>query len=376
MVFPLFHRDQVGHSMLPAELVECIVYHAWGCLSTSNRRHAHSMVNWMLVSHEWLNIVFSIVFRDLWITSHAHLKYIVDICRSSESSTSFVCELAGITDVYRHLAQTCRSLTVSVYHKYEGAYTSQCTDLIDYATTDPHRDRLLPGYWRARTPTYAIPCDSLGTFIHSYTPRISSLHFVLVDCNTTYINWNMPPGTSFMPPSGFPSCLVELHVTFAYTSPPPALLLDAARGTFFPPPSRLDLPQHCRFTAVRRLVVRDANADFVAFLTTGCPMLERVESTAKFGVEDVPQSVPADVKARLVFVRLARTVEWGLTSRDKDTVPIPGRVLPGSKDKDAAPIPDRVPDLPVKPFPALRKEKFSLWRVVKRAFRKRKPSPS
>ncbi|KAJ7933031.1 hypothetical protein B0H13DRAFT_2307310 [Mycena leptocephala] len=99
-----------------------------------------------------------------------------------------------------------------------------------------------------------------------------------------------------------------LHVTFAYTSPPPRLLLDAPRGTFYPPPwPHAEMPRRCRFDGVRRLVVRDANADFVAFLTTTCPRLERVESTAEFCLKDVPQSVSEDVRAKLAFVRLPRT---------------------------------------------------------------------
>jgi hypothetical protein len=57
------------------------------------------MANWMLVSHDWLKIVLSVVFRDLWITSLAHIKYIVRMSRPS--NTSFICELAGIT-IHEH----------------------------------------------------------------------------------------------------------------------------------------------------------------------------------------------------------------------------------------------------------------------------------
>ncbi|KAJ7929700.1 hypothetical protein B0H13DRAFT_1963676, partial [Mycena leptocephala] len=121
----------------------------------------------------------------------------------------------------------------------------------------------------------------------------------------------------------FPLSLIELHVIFAYTSPPPMLLLNAPRGIFYPPPwPHGEMPRRCRFDGVRRLVVRDANADFVAFLTMTCPRLERVESTAEFCVEDVPRSVSEDVKTKLVFVRLPHTTTWpGLT--DGDTGPIP-----------------------------------------------------
>ncbi|KAJ7621734.1 hypothetical protein DFH06DRAFT_1448164 [Mycena polygramma] len=68
------------------------------------------MARWMLVNRDWLKIGLSVVFRDFWITSYAHLEYIILISRSS---TSFICNVAGITDVPRHLAQVtvCRSLT-------------------------------------------------------------------------------------------------------------------------------------------------------------------------------------------------------------------------------------------------------------------------
>ncbi|KAJ7289201.1 hypothetical protein C8J57DRAFT_1276976 [Mycena rebaudengoi] len=314
-------------------------------LSTSSHRHSYSMAQWMLVSRDWLNIVLSVVFRDLWATSFAYINYITRICRSN---TSFVCELAGITDIRRHLAQTCQSLTISVYHYSEGRYARQCTDLIEYATTDSHRRELLPSHFRVETQTYASPIRGLASLIHSFTPHITSLHFVLVDCTATYSPWGpLPP--FYVLPTDYPLSLVELHVTFAYTSPPPALLLDAARGTFFPPPSRYDMPFHCRFDGVRRLVVRDANADFVAFLTQACPLLERVESTAKFGAEDVPPDVPADVKSRLVFVRLPRTVTWGLTGK---------------------PIPEKRPSINIPALP-VRKKRKSIWRVLKHVFRER-----
>ncbi|KAJ7789186.1 hypothetical protein B0H13DRAFT_2394877 [Mycena leptocephala] len=245
---------------VPPELAELIIHHAWGCLSSSSHQHAYSMATWMLVSRDWLKVVLSIVFRDLWITSFAHIKYIVRIC--APPNTSFICELAGITDVRRYLIQPCRSLTISVYHSYDGEYAAQCTDLIEDATTDPRRGCLLP-----------------------------------VPYKRTLV---------------FPFSLIELHVTFAYTSPLPRLLLDAPRGTVYPPPwPHAEMPRRCRFDGVRRLVVRDTNADFVAFLlTTTCPRLERVGSTAEFCLKDVPQSVSEDVKAKLAFVRLPRTTTW------------------------------------------------------------------
>ncbi|KAJ7843113.1 hypothetical protein B0H14DRAFT_2779487 [Mycena olivaceomarginata] len=295
--------------MLPPELVELIIYCAWSCLSTSSHRHGHSMTQWMLVSRDWLKIVLSVVFRDLWITSYAHIDYITDICCYN---TSFVCELVGITNVHLHLAETCRSLTISVYTTFEDQYASQCRELIEYATTDSSRERLLSKISRYE---YAIPCQSIVSVVHNYTPDITSLHFVLVDCPATFSGWDTLP-MPYITTREYPLSLTELHVTFAYTSPPSVLLLDAPRGTFFPPPSPRDLPPQCRFDGVRRLVVRDANADFVAFLTTACPQLETVESTAAFGAEDVPADVPADVKARLVFIRLPRTEIWGLIGGD------------------------------------------------------------
>ncbi|KAJ7982939.1 hypothetical protein DFH06DRAFT_1171975 [Mycena polygramma] len=295
---------------LPPELVELIIHHAWGCLLTNMHRHAQCMVRWMLVNRDWLKIVLSVVFRDLWVTSYAHLEYIF---RISRSNTSFICDVAGITDVRRHLAQACRSLTISVYHGDEGEYASQCTELIEYATTDSHRQQLLPGLYRYRTPRYTIPTQNIATVIHDFTPRITALRFVLIDCTATYGAWDtLSPLAMLQHTMEYPLSLVELHVTFAYTSPHPAILLDAPRGTFFPPPSVGDMPSRCWFDGVRKLVARDSNADFVAFLTTACPRLERVESTAQFGAAEVPPSVPADVKARLVFVCLPRTATWGL----------------------------------------------------------------
>ncbi|KAJ7657493.1 hypothetical protein B0H17DRAFT_1337863 [Mycena rosella] len=339
--------------MLPPELVELIIYHAWGCLSTSSHRHAYSMAQWMLVGHDWLQIVLSVVFRDLWITSYAHIDYITDIC-CYNNHQSFICELAGIPDVRRYLAQTCRSLTISVYQSLE-KYTSQCKELVEYATIDPHRPQLLPGVARYSAQQHAI--ESIANLIWDFTPHITALHFVLVDCAATYGGWNTFASMLSRSYSGenYPLSLIELHVTFAYTSPPPVLLLDAPRGTFFPPPSRWDMPWQCRFDGVRRLVVRDANADFVAFLTTVCPWLERVESTAEFRAENVPQTVPADVRARLAFVRLPRTAVWGL--RDgSDTVPW---LEPTARGRS-------IQDVPV------RTRRISIWRLLKHVFRKHK----
>ncbi|KAJ7736602.1 hypothetical protein DFH07DRAFT_779672 [Mycena maculata] len=296
----------------PPELVELIIYHAWGCLSNSIREHGRSMARWILVSRDWLNIVLSVVFRDLWITSLRHLLYIAHMC---SSDTSFIFQTAGITHPRRYLANTCCSLTVSVYQD-PGGYASQCADLMDRATTDSDRLEAPPCLGRHKSETYTIPFDNIPTFIRTSTPHVTALDFVVVDCIPTYAGWEAftPEWYSFMT-SEYPPTLTALHITFAYTAAPPLpLVLDAARGTFFPPRSSRDLPKQCCFHGVRRLVVRDANADFVAFLTTVCPMLERVEATAAFGAEDVSQTVPAEVRERLVFVRLERADAWRLTA--------------------------------------------------------------
>ncbi|KAF7361187.1 hypothetical protein MSAN_01150600 [Mycena sanguinolenta] len=329
--------------MLPPELFEVIIGHAWGCLSTSSHQHALSMTRWMLVSHDWLKIVLIVVFRDLWITSDAHFNYIFRIC--SFCASSFICGLAGITDPEGHFRRTCRCLTISVYHKFQGDYADECAQLTEYATADSPqaRGRLftkshLHQHRYQKYAAYAISSKNIASFIASYTPAITSLHFVLIDRTAIYRAWDTSyPFSSYLwvLTDTYPASLVELHVTFAYTSPPPALLIDAPRGTFFPPPSRLDMPLECCFHGVRRLVVWDANADFVAFLTTACPQLQTIESTAEFTREDVPETVPAAVRDRLVFVCLPRTDDWGLTG-STDAVPLPQRDPPAERPASPA----------------------------------------
>ncbi|KAJ6577901.1 hypothetical protein B0H19DRAFT_1121747 [Mycena capillaripes] len=344
--------------MFPPELVELSIYHAWDCLSTSSHRHSHSMAQWMLVSRDWLKIVLSVVFRDLWIT-YTHIEYIIQICKSNKS---FICEIAGIMDVRLHLAQTCRSLTVSVYTN--GEYTTQCRELIEYATTESDSDhrKLLPGISciRYKAQIFCIPTRMIATVIRDYVPLVTSLHFVVVDCTATYRGWNTFAPRQYVNALRYPLSLTELHVTFAYTSPPPVLLLDAPRGTFFPPPYDGELPMKCCFDGVRRLVVRDANADFVAFLTTACPRLETVESTAQFSAGDVPPDVPTDVKDRLVFVRLPRSATWGITG--SDSLPLPDEPVD-------YPWPVPPPTQAVSP---VRKRRInSLWHLLKRIFQER-----
>ncbi|KAJ7630052.1 hypothetical protein DFH06DRAFT_1439621 [Mycena polygramma] len=300
---------------IPPELVEQIIHHGWNCLSSSSHRHGYSMTQWMLVSRDWLKIVLSVVSRDLWLTSPAHANYINSIC---EDRPSFICMLAGVPHFSEHLAETCQSLTISVYNQYDDQYPEQCTDLIQYATTE-HRIYLLRSMEKPQKR--AISPAALADVIRALTPRITALHFVLIDCSTTYRDWDAWAPLPYMTERKYPLSLVELQVAFVYTSPPLPLLLDAPRGTFFPPRDP-DLPHWFTFHGVKKLVVRDSNADFVAFLTTACPRLEEIESTAEFRIEDVPEEVPAGVKKRLVFTRLPRTTVWpGVTSGD--TVPRP-----------------------------------------------------
>ncbi|KAJ7938146.1 hypothetical protein B0H13DRAFT_2301718 [Mycena leptocephala] len=235
--------------------------------------------------------------------------------------------------------------------------------------------QLLPGVGRYETQEYAIPSRSIATVIRDYIPHITTLHFVLVDCTATYGAWDTSTSTRlpYTMTMHYPLSLVELHVSFAYTSPPPALLLDAPRGTFFPPPFCGELPPLCRFDGVRRLVVRDANADFVAFLTTACPQLERVKSTAEFRAEDVPQDVSADVKDQLVFVHLPRTTTWGLTGSDMLPKPEPTLLTLAEWRLLWATIPYKPVPPPAKPCiqGPVRTRGNSLWRLLKRVFRKR-----
>ncbi|KAJ6476157.1 hypothetical protein C8R45DRAFT_1216886 [Mycena sanguinolenta] len=342
--------------MLPPELVKIIVDYGWGCLTTSSHQHGLSMTRWMLVSRDWLNIVLPVVFRDLWITSYAHLEYILDICHSN---VSFVCGLAGISNIRQHLIRISRSLTISAYHGFQGEYTGLCTQLVECATTDRHPEQRLSR--RYRFHNFAMYTRSISPFVVDYTPDITSLHFVLIDCTATYRPWD----TQLLVQPYF--LKQELHVTFAYTSPPPALLMDAPRGTFFPPPSRYDMPWECCFQGVQKLVVRDANTDLVAFLTTACPRLKTIESTAEFSREDVPQDVPAAVQDSLEFVRLPRTVNWGLAG-GTDALPLPKQGPPAKQSVPPAPSTSALPPATPSPSP-VRKRRNLVWRFLKHAKR-------
>ncbi|KAJ6476232.1 hypothetical protein C8R45DRAFT_1158909 [Mycena sanguinolenta] len=357
--------------MVAPEIVELIIDRAWGCLSTSSHQHGLSMTRWMLVSHDWLKIVVAVVFRDLWITSDVHLSHILRICRTN---TSFVCELAGITEIHQHLTRTCRCLTISVYHKFQQEYADQCTQLVEYATADSHCDYLFSdrftSYMHHR---FAIQSRAIATFISNFIPAITSLHFVLVDCTATYRAWDTArPPLEPLATSEYPNSLIELHVTFAYTAPPPALLMDAPRGTFFPPPAKSDLPRWCRFDGIQRLVVREANSDFVAFLITACPRLKTIESTAEFSREDVPPKVPAYIRDHLAFMRLPRTVNWGLIG-STDALPHKHH---SPQDWVSSRAPARHASAPQLEAP-VQKKRNPLWRWrilerVKRVLRERK----
>ncbi|KAJ7628429.1 hypothetical protein FB45DRAFT_867497 [Roridomyces roridus] len=173
-----------------------------------------------------------------------------------------------------------------------------------------------------RGPSYGIPPSLIATIIRDYLPNITSLHFVLVDCPPTFWYWDMYTG--FWLPcynaNDYPECLTTVHITFAYTTPPSPLLVGAPRGTFFPPRHPCDVPQLYRFTAVKRLVVREANTDFIAFLTEVCPELECIESTAEFGLEDLPPWVAKRFGDRMAFRRLVPTTAWGLDPSSSDLV--------------------------------------------------------
>ncbi|KAJ7628357.1 hypothetical protein FB45DRAFT_1028453 [Roridomyces roridus] len=291
--------------MLPPELVELIVGYGWDCLSTTNYRHGYAMTQWMLVSHEWLRIAVLVVFRNVWITSIPHMDYMSKIV-----DASFICQLAGIDKPRKYIMENCRSLTISAFQRRQGEYAAQCAELEEF----------------------------VATFIRDYVPFITSLHFVLVDCTPVYYNWQMPTVTPYLQTDQYPPQLADLHTTFAYTTPPPAILRDAPRGTFFPPRSQSDLPPLHNFVGVRRLVC--------------------IESTAEFGAEDLPSHISQSDKMReqFVFRRLAPSVFWGL--------PVPTPPLPAAAPVLTAPAADYPPD-------ARKKKKYSFWRIVGRAFRKR-----
>ncbi|KAJ7217296.1 hypothetical protein GGX14DRAFT_602870 [Mycena pura] len=371
--------------MLPLELVELIIYHAWGCLSTSSHRHGFSMTQWMLVNRDWLSIVISVVFRDLWVTTPAHMDYIHSWLSLRSSRTTFIFELAGIPDVREHLCQMCRSLTISVYHTDRAWYTSHCSELHRYASATSRPERLVNDH---DDGAYAVPSTYVFSFAQDFTPRATSLHFVLIDCNATYGAWDTTH-THFVT-TEFPYSLRELHITFAYTSPPPTLLLDAPRGTFFPPsaPGWPNLPLQCWFGGVRKLVIWDANADFVAFMTTACPHLERVETTLDFRVEDLPtlEDLPtrgygfkfqASDAPPPVFVRLPRTETWGLTGTD--TLPASVIQLERLKAFQARSIARQKIMMEAEAvlaakttahseIPIVKKKRNPIWRLLKRVF--------
>ncbi|KAJ7628503.1 hypothetical protein FB45DRAFT_1028590 [Roridomyces roridus] len=343
--------------MIPPELVELIVRHGWRCLSTSSHRHAYSMTSWMLVSREWLSIVIPIFLCDVWATSPSLMFHLFDNCRS----TGLAFRLAGITDVKQYLAQNCRSLTVSIYQRRTDEYDRQCAELADYVA-DPTRKYIVAGLWTLRAPFYGIPPGKIRAVINDRMPNITSLHFVFVDCLPTFWYWDMEHDFQVhnIWEEQYPDCLSDVYITFAYTCPPPPLLVGAPRGTYFPPRNSFNLPRFLDFTSVKRLVVREATADFIAFLATKCPQLECIESTAQFGAEDLPPDVAARVGDRMVFRRLAPTTDWGIKGSDIPGVqplissarkadpppPVSKEEPPPAPKQDPPPVPKEHPPVP------------------------------
>ncbi|KAJ7630224.1 hypothetical protein FB45DRAFT_1027457 [Roridomyces roridus] len=308
--------------MFPPELVELIILEGWLTLSTSSHRHTYSMTRWMMVSREWLSIVVPIFLRDVWATNLCVMFHIEDA--TSRDYPGIAYKLAGIPDVRKYLSQNCRSLTVSVYQRRTGEYDRQCTELAEYVA-DPSRKGVVKHWWAPwgykREPYYGIPLNMLRNAIMDWLPNITSLHFLLVDCLPTYWFWDMEYDINVELDElkrqrnwsvlerlqRFNSDrITDVHFTFAYTSPPPPALISAP----FP-----------KFDVVKRLVVREANADFVAFLATKFPQLECIESTAAFGAQDLPPKVADRVGDRMVFRRLAPTTEWGITGSDLNVPP-------------------------------------------------------
>ncbi|KAJ7608430.1 hypothetical protein FB45DRAFT_877285 [Roridomyces roridus] len=255
--------------MLPPELVELIIGYGWQYLSTSSHRHAYLMNGWMLVNREWLSIVVRLFLRDIWATSESIMLELF----SSWPPARLSHRLAGITNLESYRGPNCRSLTISVYQQREGEYDRQCSDMADYAANESDCISL---QWWHREPYFGISLKEVATVIRDCIPNITSLHFVLVDCvPTSFWYWDMPDKLWPNLAAKYPDSLTDLYITFAYTSPPPPLLVDAARGTFFPPRRSSDLPRlFFKFNSIKRLVVREGNADFVAFFTTLCPQLE------------------------------------------------------------------------------------------------------
>ncbi|KAJ7608429.1 hypothetical protein FB45DRAFT_877284 [Roridomyces roridus] len=277
------------------------------------------------------------------------------------------------------------------------------------------------GWQSERTPYSGIPLSNLRTVIIDWMPKITSLHFVLVDCLPTYWYWYMERDvlTGFFGEL-YPDCLTDVHFTFAYTSPPPPLLVGASRGTFFPPRRMSDRRRFLDFTAVKRLVVRDANADFVASMSTKCPQLECIESTAAFGVEDLPPKVAASRRETYFSAPCThyRVGHYGQRIRivppKEDRPPVPKEdappvskvakldapptsdtiapatktdTIPTAPEDNATLVPNLAdpplasktqPPQPITkedPCSAPQKKKTTFWRLVKRVFCKRKQPP-
>ncbi|KAJ7628385.1 hypothetical protein FB45DRAFT_918154 [Roridomyces roridus] len=319
------------------------------------------MTSWMLVSREWLSIVVPIFLRDVWFTSQSLIMHLSESCLSP----GLAYRLAGITNLRQYLAENSRSLTISIYQKRTTEYRRQCTELAEYAA-DPTCECIVAGLCGPRKPYYGIPPKMIASTIHTFFPNIKSLHFVLVDCLPTLWYWDMDFLLSPSLAQYYPDCLTDLHITFAYTCPPPPLLVGAPRGTFYPLRSSYHMPHVLNFTAVERLVVREANADFVAFFTTVCPRLECIESTAEFGAEDLPPEVATKLGDRMVSRRLATTTEWGIKGSDirPEEEPLSAPCIPKQNSPANLKADTRSPITPKKIF-------MWPWRTVRRLFRLR-----
>ncbi|KAJ7142063.1 hypothetical protein C8R43DRAFT_1199950, partial [Mycena crocata] len=314
-------------TIVPPELVQLVIYHAWGCISTGTHRHCHSMAQWMLASRDWLNTV-SVVLCKLWIISGAHIKYI-----AAQMSPLYVNSQVSQTSIG----------TLPKPAVLSQSRTRVCADLIEFATIDPNRDILLPGLDRYAIPTYAIPCQSVAIVIRDFIPEFTSFHFVLIDCTATYRMWDTASEIPSLTTSRYRRVAHCLRIHTLLRPRPPA-------GR---PATHLLSPTVSLGDVSRVSVPRGAEAGCAGCECGSRRLYDRgvpaVESTAGFWVGDVPRGVPS---AKFVVVRLSRTTTWGLTGSD-----IPRR-------RNSAP-----PTKPCDPKDPARKKGSSLWQLLKRLFR-------
>ncbi|KAJ7762524.1 hypothetical protein B0H16DRAFT_1718975 [Mycena metata] len=276
------------------------------------------MTQWMLVSREWLNIIVAFVFRDLWLTSPEHYEYVTEICNSN---SSFICALAD----------------------FGWEYTRQCKKLIEYATTVPRRDQILPrGY---KSQIYAIPCKTIPTLLQKVTPRVTALHFVLIDCNTTYRNWDTFADSHF--------------IAFMTASCPQLKRLWSTaelRREELPPLPHVNC--QVRETLVFAGLPRTTSWPGV----TNGDSLPVAENVGQTGIDARPSPGERD-------------------SGQQTVVPLSDEVVP-TEQTAPIPAPNPVPPISVRKTPsgpceattqvAVKRRKTAFWRVVARVFRGRK----